>query len=63
MPAGGAVAKDVPVGFRSIRFGFEVESDAEAERLATLAKLTERYRVVVAIASPTTRGSVSVTAV
>ena len=41
-----AVAKDAPVGFRSIRLGFEVDSDADPDQLATLLKLTERYCVV-----------------
>lgn len=40
------VDKDVPVGFRSIRLGFEFDTDATAEQLATLMKLTERYCVV-----------------
>jgi uncharacterized OsmC-like protein len=58
-----AVAKDAPVGFRSIRLAFEVESDAEAEQLATLAKLTERYCVVWQSLRRPPEGSVSVTAV
>jgi uncharacterized OsmC-like protein len=41
-----AVAKDAPVGFRSIRLVFEVDSDADPDQLATLLKLTERYCVV-----------------
>jgi uncharacterized OsmC-like protein len=41
-----AVAKDVPVGFRSIRLAFDVASDADDEQLATLLRLTERYCVV-----------------
>src|ERR1700749_3664345 len=40
------VAKDAPVGFRAIRLGFDIDSDATAEQLATLLKLTERYCVV-----------------
>ncbi|HEX5796319.1 MAG TPA: OsmC family protein [Geminicoccaceae bacterium] len=40
------VAKDAPVGFKDIRLSFELESDASAEQLATLMKLTERYCVV-----------------
>jgi uncharacterized OsmC-like protein len=40
------VAKDAPVGFRSIRLAFDVESDAPQEKLDTLLKLTERYCVV-----------------
>ena len=41
-----AVAKDAPVGFRSIRLGFDLDTDADDEQLATLVKLTERYCVV-----------------
>jgi len=41
-----AVGREAPVGFRSIRLGFELESDADEEELATLLKLTERYCVV-----------------
>lgn len=40
------VSKDTPVGFRAIRLFFELDSDAPAEQLATLEKLTERYCVV-----------------
>ncbi len=41
-----AVSKDAPVGFRAIRLRFSLETDATAEQLATLEKLTERYCVV-----------------
>lgn len=40
------VAKDVPVGFRAIRLRFDLDTDASAEQLDTLARLTERYCVV-----------------
>ena len=40
------VAKDAPVGFRSIRLHFDLDTDATAEQIATLLKLTERYCVV-----------------
>ena len=40
------VAKDAPVGFRAIRLRFDLDTDASAEQLATLMKLTERYCVV-----------------
>ncbi len=40
------VSKDAPVGFKSIRLGFILDSEASAEQLQTLAKLTERYCVV-----------------
>jgi uncharacterized OsmC-like protein len=50
-----AVDKQAPVGFTSIRVRFELESDADAEQLATLLRLTERYCVVyqTLVASPT----------
>lgn len=41
-----AVAKDAPVGFRSIRLAFDLDTDAGDDELATLLKLTERYCVV-----------------
>jgi len=41
-----AVDRDVPVGFRSIRLDFELDTDVDDEQLATLLKLTERYCVV-----------------
>jgi len=41
-----AVSKEVPVGFRSIRLRFELETDASEEELATLIRLTERFCVV-----------------
>jgi uncharacterized OsmC-like protein len=41
-----AVDRDAPVGFRSIRLRFELDSDAGDEELATLLKLTERYCTV-----------------
>jgi uncharacterized OsmC-like protein len=40
------VSKEVPVGFREIRLRFELDSDADEEKLQTLLKLTERYCVV-----------------
>jgi uncharacterized OsmC-like protein len=40
------VVKDVPVGFQNIRLHFKLETDATAEQIATLLKLTERYCVV-----------------
>ena len=41
-----AVSKDAPVGFRSIRLAFDLDTDASAEQVQTLIKLTERYCVV-----------------
>jgi uncharacterized OsmC-like protein len=40
------VDRDAPVGFRSIRVTFDLDTDAGEEDLATLARLTERYCVV-----------------
>ena len=40
------VAKDAPVGFRAIRLRFDLDTDAAAEQLDTLIKLTERYCVI-----------------
>lgn len=40
------VAKEVPVGFQAIRLQFQLQTDASAEQLATLLRLTERYCVV-----------------
>jgi uncharacterized OsmC-like protein len=50
------VDRDAPVGFRSLRLTFAIESDADDEKLATLLKLTERYCVVL----QTIRGGVEV---
>lgn len=41
-----AVSKDAPVGFTSIRLGFELGTDASTEQIETLLRLTERYCVV-----------------
>ena len=40
------VSKDAVVGFENIRLQFDLESSADAEQMASLAKLTERYCVV-----------------
>jgi uncharacterized OsmC-like protein len=40
------VSKEAPVGFQAIRLGFQLDTDATAEQLATLQKLTERYCVI-----------------
>jgi len=49
-----AVDRGAPVGFREIRVRFELETDADAEQLDTLVRLTERYCVVyqTLVASP-----------
>jgi uncharacterized OsmC-like protein len=41
-----AVDKQTPVGFTAIRLRFDLDSDASAEQLETLLRLTERYCVV-----------------
>src|SRR6187551_856272 len=40
------VSKDAPVGFKSIRLKFILDTDATPEQLQSIAKLTERYCVV-----------------
>lgn len=40
------VSKESPVGFKSIRLDFNIESNASEEQMASLKKLTERYCVV-----------------
>ena len=40
------VAKDVPVGFAQIRLHFDLDTDASAEQIASLVRLTERYCVI-----------------
>jgi uncharacterized OsmC-like protein len=40
------VVKDVPVGFKSIRLRFDLDTDASPEQLTKLISLTERYCVV-----------------
>lgn len=40
------VSKEAPVGFKSIRLRFELDTDASADQRATLIRLTERYCVV-----------------
>jgi len=40
------ISKEVPVGFRQIRLAFDLDTDASAEQVATLLRLTERYCVV-----------------
>ncbi|TGM12202.1 OsmC family peroxiredoxin [Leptospira selangorensis] len=40
------VSKEIPVGFKDIRLFFDLNSDADQEKIQTLLKLTERYCVV-----------------
>src|ERR1051325_11044799 len=37
------VAKDAPVGFKTVRLRFDLDTSATEEQLATLMKLPERY--------------------
>ena len=53
------VSKAAPVGFKSIRLHFDLESDADQEQLAPLMKLTERYCVVYQTLSGTLEISVT----
>ena len=41
-----SVTKDAPVGFAAIRVTFDLDTEATAEQLDTLLRLTERYCVV-----------------
>ena len=57
-----AVDKDVNVGFTDIRLTFDLETDASADELATLQRLTERYCVVLqTITSPPRIATATVT--
>lgn len=40
------VSKEAPVGFKTIRLALDLDTDASAEQLVTLLRLTERYCVV-----------------
>jgi uncharacterized OsmC-like protein len=40
------VSKETPVGFQRIRLQFDLDTDAPADKVATLIRLTERYCVV-----------------
>ncbi|WP_167611318.1 OsmC family protein [Maribellus sediminis] len=55
-----AVSKEAPVGFRNIRLTFQLDCDADAEKKATLLKLTERYCVVLQTISAATPVSSSI---
>jgi uncharacterized OsmC-like protein len=56
-----AVAKDAPVGFRTIRLSFDLDTDADDDQLATLEKLTERYCVVWQTLRQSPAGAVTIT--
>lgn len=55
------VDKEAPVGFRDIRLTFDLDTTADADKVATLMKLTERYCVVLQtlVSSPTTAVTVN----
>ena len=55
------VDKGAPVGFTDLRLSFELDTDADADELATLLRLTERYCVVLQTlrSSPTCTTTVS----
>ncbi len=55
-----AVDRDAPVGFRSIRLAFDLDTEADEEELETLLKLTERYCTVFQTLSTPPRLSVQV---
>jgi len=40
------VSKEVPVGFKTIRLNFDLDTNSTEEQIASLKKLTERYCVV-----------------
>ena len=40
------VDREAPVGFRSIRLRFDLDTDADDDKVSKLIKLTERYCVV-----------------
>jgi uncharacterized OsmC-like protein len=40
------VSKEAPVGFTAIRLAFDLDTEASAEQIETLLRLTERYCVV-----------------
>ena len=41
-----AVSKEAPVGFSAVRLAFDLDTEATAEQVQTLIRLTERYCVV-----------------
>jgi len=40
------VSEDAPVGFKDIRFSFDIDVDADDAQLDRLAELTDKYCVV-----------------
>src|SRR5256714_10941777 len=54
------VDRDAPVGFKSIRLRFDLDSSASPEELDTLVRLTERYCVVLQTLAGTPELSASI---
>ncbi len=54
-----SVDKEAPVGFKNIRLKFELDTEADAERIDKLIKLTERYCVVLQTLSKANRVEVT----
>ena len=57
-----AVSKEAPVGFTSIRVAFDLDTEASAEQIQTLVRLTELYCVVYQTLTHPAELSMSVTA-
>jgi uncharacterized OsmC-like protein len=57
-----AVSKEAPIGFTSIRLAFDLDTEASAEQIQTLVRLTERYCVVFQTLAHPAELSISVTA-
>jgi len=58
-----AVSKETPVGFQRIRLFFDLDTDAPADKVATLIRLTERYCVVYQTLRQSPQSTVSYTVV
>jgi len=54
-----SVDREAPVGFKNIRLKFELDTEADAERIDKLIKLTERYCVVLQTLSRSNRVEVT----
>jgi uncharacterized OsmC-like protein len=59
------VSKEVDVGFKEIRLQFKLDSDATAEQVQSLLKLTERYCVIyqTLVKSPAMKASIAASGV
>ena len=57
-----AVSKEAPVGFSAVRLAFDLDTEATAEQVQTLIRLTERYCVVLQTIRTSPEVSVSRTA-